>query len=286
MAARLDALTDVGRKAGALEADAWRNKYADGLTESMVRLRAAGATDKMPEKLVQKARDVIVKDENGKPWDELRGPNSKVQKLSDAMGEAGTDYRIISRWMGGQSGSSWSNESVAVKYLFYKQRDLPFEDYFWNGRSEDAVRAIYEAAAKAVGGEEKFVRAWQYQHAFTQELLAKTKMRFNDLEKRTLRLTRTEAETVAKELAANPGRQVIRGAHESASLFRLVAVGGNRITTQEVPHERITVSYLQERKPGSNTCALLSDRENEFLFIPQHVSSTLYPRGEEPSYGK
>jgi hypothetical protein len=256
--------------------------------QATVDLRAAKVTETMAAKFSNKAGGVVVTDENGKDFDDLRGPASKVTKLAAAMKTAGTDYGIISRWMGAQSSSSWYPEAVGVKYFWMQQRGLKFDDYYWQGMSEAQVQTFLQKAFKAVGGEDRFRKAWQYQHAFTQEILGKTAFRYNDREAKTVRILRTESVKVVGTAKSATQHELKRGAHESGSVFRATFAMGDksnlRVTVQTVPHERITATYLQSRTPDGIAGGFLGDTENEFVFIPQNTRSTILPLGELPDY--
>jgi hypothetical protein len=102
----------------------------------------------------------------------------------------------------------------------------------------------------------------------------------------SFRLIRTEKPDNLRRYGVTPGsaRTMPRGAHESASLFKPVWIG-SETTVQVVPHHRVTVTYLVERRPGSNVSPLYGDNENEFLFIPEGLPFDYLGRRVEPPLG-
>ncbi len=70
--ARWKNMNDVATKALDMEHDGWRDSYGESLCGHIFGLRKAGISADLPKELNQAVGDVMVKDENGKPWDDLR----------------------------------------------------------------------------------------------------------------------------------------------------------------------------------------------------------------------
>lgn len=282
---RLDQMEYVAATARTLESDRWTAGYADGFTRHIMGIRKAGIVDRMPQELRQRVRDVTPVDENGKPFDNLRGGGSLVVDLAQYMRQVGTDWAIIERWMGRQAGNSWNQAPQAVKWFWVQQRMVPGTGYYW--RPGGNPKQYYDNACAAVGGEDRFAAAWQSLHAFTYELLGKTKLRYNDRQHRQLRLIRTEDPVALRGygVAVGGGRVMPRGAHESASVFRPTYIGGSEVTVQSVPHHRITMTYLIERSPGSGRSPLYGDNENEVVFLPDGIPFDYLGTRVEPPLG-
>lgn len=268
MIARLDNLDHVAEAGEQMAAHGWRDGYQDGFGRQVMETRKAGITDKLPAKLSTKKAggdyDVSLKDENGKPFDSLRGPKSIVADVKKRIEQAGGDYEIIREWMDSQAGSSWSNLSRAFKWHIAQQNGNSSQ-FYWRG-GEDASRSCYDDAV-ARFGKEKFDRTIQMYHSFTYEFLTAADLP-NKNDDGTFTLIRTEPSVVVK--GHNVGETGIvkkRGALESTSLLNPVSVGGSHVTVQRVPVSNILGTYLVERYPGYNHGAFMGDWENEFVVI-------------------
>lgn len=383
--ARLANLQDVARKALDMEHDAWKASYSDELTRHIIGLRKAGITERLPEKLEQSPGSVMVVDENGKPWDDLRaatttfgtvakttsnalpqdvfyadlvaaaktlnhhssnggfafnatkvntalamkpaleklalegkgdvasmaqkylGDLDDIQKAADAAGakqvltvpkieqylkkpakskatppapvgslvealaqyikDQGGDFEAVVRWKASQAGDSWNADAQSYKAFLNDQLDLPEGKIFWKNGIASAQSDLATLKAGMSGSAET---AWTAHHAFVQELLANTDLRYNDRAMRLVRLVRTEAKVAMKQSKLKPGDKAVemksRGLCESASIFRRTTVYGSEGTVQAVPHSRVTGVYLMERRPGQGGSSFLGDTENEFTF--------------------
>ncbi len=69
---RLDNLTAIATKATAMKADRWKADYTEDLTRHMMGLRADGIISALPKKLSGAPGELVLKDENGDPFDHLR----------------------------------------------------------------------------------------------------------------------------------------------------------------------------------------------------------------------
>lgn len=76
--ARLGHMKDLARKALDMEHDQWTPEYTGELTRHMLGLRKAGIVARLPKELKQAVGDVMVQDENGKAWDDLRAERRAV----------------------------------------------------------------------------------------------------------------------------------------------------------------------------------------------------------------
>lgn len=269
---RLEQLQYIGKTAKTFKEDKWVADYTDGFTKHVIGIRKDGIVARMPNSLKQAGSSVTPKDENGLRFDHLRGAGSLISDLAEYMRRSGTNHEIISRFASDQAGNSWNNIPAAIKAFWVKQREADSSSYWWKTSFESATERYAKAVEKL--GEDRIKAAWQIQHAFHFELLNKVDLRYNDRKKKLLRLIRTENIQVMQFNQLTPGanRLLLRGAHESASLYKAVFPFGTETTVQYVPHYRITSSYLLERSPGSGDSMFMGDGENEFVFLPEGIS--------------
>lgn len=84
--ARWKNMSDVATKALDMEHDGWRDSYGESLCGHILGLRKAGITADLPKELSQAVGDVMVRDENGKLWDDLRASKSAAAATAPADG--------------------------------------------------------------------------------------------------------------------------------------------------------------------------------------------------------
>lgn len=271
---RLETLKDLAKIHKTLRDDLFEEGYVDGFSKHSISMRAFGIIDMFPETLRRKTtRDpVTVYDRNGRRFDNLRGDNSIITNLARYMSQNGGNYDVVSDWAHGQKGSSWSNESQALKYWVYRQRELGLDEYFWLKGPGDAEK-LYNAYKKKYGGT-VYDDSLQMWNAFNYEFMRNTRFDANNTKQGYVTLTRTEPRQAMEAAGLTRGMTNVimpRGAAESASIYQNVYVGGAESTVQNVPHHRILGSYFFERYPGYAEGMFLGDAENEFIFIPQGI---------------
>jgi len=268
---RLDLMLDVAKTARTFEDDKWVSAYVDGFARQSVELRRAGIAKLFPQQLKQH-NQVEVVDEQGKWFDKLRGPQSVIQRFADYVNGSGGRYDIISDWMSGQAGSSWSSQSQAYKWYLSQQMGVPLDSYYWQD-GPDAARKLYQKYVQRVG-EDTYRRTMQAWHAFNYEFLRATKFKYNDHLRRLVELVRTESRQVMQASGfkrGDTGLRIVRGVAESTSVFRATSVAGGEQTVQLVPWHRIVGMYFFERYPGAGHCGLYGDRENEFVALLYNI---------------
>jgi hypothetical protein len=270
VAARLHQLGDVAKTAETFLGDKFVDSYADGIAKHQIGIRAAGIVDRMPTRLDNKG--VVVKDQDGRPWDHLRGKDSLVKSLEDYLRAQGLDYTTVSKWMSSQADSSWSRGSQALKHALAQARGGQASDYYWRDGAAVAADSYRIVTGKA-GGEQRYLDTMRAIHSFTREYLTKADFSTKNADG-TVTLLRTEPDAPLKAAGLKPGMKGVtmrRGACESTSVFEWVTVYGSEKTVQRVPIHRVIGTYFQERFAGHNEAAFMSDRENEFVAVLEGI---------------
>ena len=205
-----------------------------------------------------------------KPWTSPTAAGVKkscVELFNDYCQANGLTNAPASHWMAAQGGSSWNADAVAYKHFIAQNLTLDPASMFWGASGQAGATTQWGRFKKIHGAaiEQSLIA----RHALAQEVLARVEMRYNDRDRRAVRLCRTEKAEVIKAAGLTKGKnlRMRRGANESSSIFRKVTVYGSEVTLQAVPHSRITSLYLLERDPGVANCSFLTDSENEFTFV-------------------
>ena len=221
-------------------------------------------------------------DENGIPFDDLRTKKDKKNRptnvswtayVADQISKQGGDYEIIASYMSAQSGSSWSNQSQAVKYWFAQQTHNEDKCY-WNSGVAEAKR-LFEAERKkwdaklGPGGYEKTLH---FYHAAVYDLVSRMDIPNRTNDDGTITTVRTDGKGVLNHMGVKKVGERVgsdrarRGALESCSVFNPEnIVSGGHVCVQRVPLSSVFGIYLTERRPGSDGSAFLGDRENEIV---------------------
>lgn len=268
---------ETGRVADRIETltgDHFQDGYADAFARHAIGLRKARIVERMPSRWTRpdpnrKDKKVQVVDENGKPWDHLRGPGSLVGDLHDFIRSVGGEPGAIRHWMSQQARDSWNDNPQALKVFLARNRDKPADAYWWKHGLQTA-ESRYRTAVRLAGGERAYSEAMIAQHAFTHELLSRMEFDHKDAARGTVRLMRTENIDVMNlnKLSIGAKQAIIqRGAAESTSIYQEVKVFGTEMTIQDVPLHRVIGTYWQEKTPGRSDDAFLGDRENEFVAL-------------------
>ncbi|WP_143867204.1 hypothetical protein [Nostoc linckia] len=269
---RIEEMQRVAQISKTLEDDDWNDNYISTFTKHTVGIRTVGITGKLPKSLKGEGNDVILKDENGKEFDNLRGKNSTMKDFEEYVQKNGGNYEVASTWMDKQAGSSWSDGAQAYKYHLAEQRGGSKDNYYWSDGEESAKQA-YKKYVKEAGGQSKYSETMAAYHAFNYELLTKTDFP-NKNSDGTITLVRTENKAVMDMYGHKVGDTDIimkRGVAESTSLVQAISVYGNELTVQKVPPHRVVGVYFHERHPGKGGSAFMGDYENEFVAILDKV---------------
>jgi SPP1 gp7 family putative phage head morphogenesis protein len=184
-------------------------------------------------------------------------------------------YDLIKTWAGSQSGSSQSEPALGMRGLWMGVRDVPAENRFF-GRSDDAQSLKIKGSTYAgrfglsVDEAQKVISIW---NGFIQEMLGHMDMPNNDTANRVIRLVRKEPRETKALMptgttklinAMGPQNDVmaIKGAYDSHSLTRWVAVHGQTYTATAMPHALVQAIYAVEIDV-SGAVFFLADGENE-----------------------
>jgi hypothetical protein len=274
--ARAEQLRDVAGITKTLRDDQFTETYTDGFTKHTIGIRKAGISERMPKQFKQTgAGSVVVLDENGKRWDQLRGPGSLVSDLSKYVESSGGKWATIRGWMGGQAGDSWGSQPRALKRFLADARGSDYNKYWWKpGFDPKACGDQLAVYAGMVNGLPNYSTAMQSLHAFTYELLRKVDFPRKKKRSLTIDLMRTEDVRAMRLNSLTRGQKQVtmpRGVAESCSIFKKTSVYGTELTRQTVPLHRVIATYWMERYPGHDGAAFLSDSENEFVAILEGV---------------
>jgi len=265
LAARLDNMQDMVNTSRTFMADKWVDDYTGGFTRNVMGIKKAGVSALLPKRLSKGHKSqYVVYDENGVKWDKMRGEGSSISKLAHYMGENGGDYKLLGSWLSAQSGSSWSSESIALKYWYATQRSLNPDAFYWRGSLESAKRQFESLVGRNL---QKYSNTMQTYHAYTYELLRTADIDYVNRAAGTVRLMRTEDKTVLSAHKVKRGAEgtLKRGVLESTSIYRKTAVRGSEVTVQDVPLQRVFGTYFHSQTPGGDGCAFYGDSENEFV---------------------
>lgn len=295
LAKRLDQAVDIARTALAMKDDKFKASYAEGLTHHIMGIRAAGIPQRFPGKLTcPSAQSGNLYDENGKLFDNCRGPDSHVVHIDKYMIDQGLSQQAIAKWAEEQGQDSWTDYAQAFKYMLAQQRDVPLDNY-WMGVNrggghdvpsgknvtQEQIKQHFEKKIDAFCEKlhitrQQLLQTIQIWHALNMEFLAKVDIPGSNREDKTLTLYRTEPDSLltAHNLQPKGSAVLKRGPAESGSILAPVVVFSNNVTIQTVPHHRIIAGYCFERAPNSNISPFLGDPEKEFLFMPEGIEAT------------
>jgi SPP1 gp7 family putative phage head morphogenesis protein len=284
--ARLDQFADLVDVDETIKSDKWSEDYRDKFSEHTLGIRNSGISDQLPKSMRSNKRshNYNLVDENGKPWDHLRGRDSighQVQKYIEGLPNGSVMWGTLTKYFKQQGGSSWSGVPAAIKVAMTKDRKADFKDYFWGDLKDPTgkvPRANYQASLKKIPENDlqTAIAAW---HSFTYEMLRKTDIPYKAKDGKTLSLVRThEKGALDKNFKGLDGKTIPdlkpgdrgktkEGPLESCSLTNYVQVyGGKAIHYPKVPLHRVFGAYMVG--PGSeNDCLFLADRENELTVM-------------------
>lgn len=282
MQGRFEIAKDLVKISNTFSKDNWQFAYIDDFSRHSVGVRKAGLIDALPSKLQSRTtrsrrndqEKVIMYDENGKVWDDLRGHNSMVERFSRYMSDNGGNYDMIGYWAGKQAGDSWKSAPQAYKYFLLQQRQLEADDFWWKFGVDEARQKYNEVINRF--GEQTYRQTFTLWHAFNYEFVRNVEFTNNNRRRGLITLMRTEAKDVMEKNNLEVGQKsrMVRGPAESTSIYRPVYVFGTELTVQQVPHHRILGNYFLERYPGYNNAMFLGDGENEFVAMLDGLETT------------
>lgn len=287
MTKRLDEVEDMVISARNMAADGFGVEgFVEGVNKASVEMLERGLRGQLPKTLKRGRSHAYVVDDNGKDFDSIRGQKGVVAWVKDYMEEKGGDYWFIQEWFDAQGGSSWSTPSKAGKWLIATERsgvDPTHSSIYWGTTShskEASAKHFKEGFEKWVNkyatlnnltpeqAEEKFRKTFRMWSAFQQQRLRLVDITRNDKARKVLRVYRTEAAHVLR--SNNVARNSLnadmsvtgRGLADSTSLYQAPHVGGNIVTTQDIPHHRIWGTWWDNIAERS---AFMNEDENEIL---------------------
>jgi hypothetical protein len=291
---RFDQMQSLTGTTATMIADHWKTDYLDVFCRHLTEIRARGITAALPDKLLHTG--VNVRDENGMPWDRLRGRQSVIHEVDQYMKELGGSWDTVAFWMNAQGHSSWNGGPLPTKLWMARQREVPDDAYYWGGAGVSGAEGLYDRALRKLGYEAIYRQtghapasrdeerqagrvvwdgSYPVLHAFTYEMLQNVDFQHNYPDQGYIRLGRTEDENVRSTYNLHVGDTKVytHGALESTSVFQTVEVAGNNLTLQEVPHQRVLGTYLYESHPGSGLNPFWGDSENEFAAMLEGIPS-------------
>lgn len=282
MNARLDQMQRLVETGETLLGDQWLPGYVDQFNKHQVGLSKAGIVQRMPQALAPMdmgtqipsaphSQSMTVYDQDGKPFDDLRGSGSITSDMYRYMTVNGGSPAWIETWAGEQGRNSWNSAPQAGKAAMVKQRSVPADAYFWVNGVDEAKRH-YARYAKQYGGESMIDNSMTILHVYNYELLDRVDMPQKNEKTRTIHLLRTEDDAVLRTYGVEKGTPVAykRGAVESTSIFQDVRVYGNNMVEQDVPYHRVIGTYMMERADDAGQM-FLGDSENEFVVMLEGI---------------
>lgn len=262
--------------------DSYSWGYADTFTRHEMKQDAAGLYAAMPKKLEpgRYDNDYLLRDENGKAFDDLRGSEGLGSKLEQFCKANDIPWRVIEKYASDQSGSSWSNGAVANKDWIMRTRKSKPTDYFLGTSDNEGEKeqSLADFKKKAHTYNEFLAASWGVelakvdearatQHSFFTNLMRRVDMPGNNREEGYIEAVRTESREVIKHYGLKEGEvgTIRRGAAESFSQTNVFTLCGEELTVQNIPHHRVQAHYAVSRGGGRNGGFLMGDDENELV---------------------
>lgn len=270
MAARFDHAEDLAGIYRTLSTDKYVDGYIDRFSYHNTWIQSRGVTDSLSRRLTwtnpgdNPTEDVLLEDENGKRWDNLRGTNGVYGKFLRELDSRtnGRGAAFMRTWTAEQASDSWSAGSRLVRESMVQNRP---DKYYNQPLTDPLIKArLKDLSAKYTADEVSDYAAAL--NALTYETLRKVEVG-NRPRPGVLTLIRTESTDVIKRYGIEPVAgsrgQMRRGVLESTSLHKPVVVEGDNVTEQDIPIHRVVGFYGF----GTDKTMYLNDRENELLTI-------------------
>lgn len=271
---RWDTMRTMATAHERLKADKWNINYIEGFTYHTAGMTSYGAFDKLPEFMVTNPGETRAIDQNGRPFDHLRGQNSIMFTWEQYVRDHGGDPALYSTWGREQGGNSWNSAPQAVKYYMVNQRNVPSSSYFWL-EGEQTAKDYYDSIVAPK--KRQYDATFQPLHAMTYTFLTRTNLEGKDVANDYLRLMRTEHKKKVLDrynLGLGETKVIKKGAVESTSIYTEVYVEGDSLTQQWVPIERAIGSYFFEANAGKENRVFLGDGENELVVMMEGLPTT------------
>lgn len=322
--ARLDAMLSATAVGGAMVRDKFKADYADDLARHWMGLDQAGVVAAMPKALKPANGQVTVggynsnapapkpvtfagvpyfnvaevKDDKGKPWDDLRGSRSidPISKKAAAyMASVGGDWGLVEAWAGSQAGGSWNDRdygttgvtAVSIKRWLgiNARKGSGSKTRYWGA---SGVTSAVQNPTPIVYADAKVRESVLAFHAFSARLAAHVSLPVHRARGKSdpaylvpkeaplIRVFRTEPPAILRgdgiALGDKGKLMSARGILESTSVFSPVeANAGGAVTVQEVPPWRVFGTYFHDRTDRGSGDMFYGDRENEFTVFLDDV---------------
>lgn len=136
----LNALTEMYKCAYAMEKDEFKPEIINQIMVYRLALREGDdpISSKFPKELILTDLSTgIMVDENGNAFDNLRGPDGlTLNEFAAFCNSNGGDIKMVTSWIDGQGGDSWTMASMAVKDRLISFRTHDVDNYWWKVKSE------------------------------------------------------------------------------------------------------------------------------------------------------
>lgn len=274
---RVEEAQRIAKIQDTLTKDEFKDEYVDEFTRQSLQLRNLGLVDKLSTTFTKDPKlGVVILDEKGEKFDNLRGKDSLVQEWDDYVRSIGGDPKIIMEFAYSQAYSSWDDEAIAFKYWFAQQQKVSLDEYNWVG-GKDYAKESYE---RTLGVKDPKVVSKTYAafHAWNYEQVQKYDMPNNYIDRGTIGVIRTVKPKYLSGHQVGEGNIILKqGVVDSYSMFATYYLSGTEVVVQEVPHHRVLGMYLQsiptvyEKFP---TGLLAGNSENEILIMQRGIPAT------------
>ncbi len=200
---------------------------------------------------------------------------SLTDHIAQYMAAHGADYGFISEWCGAQATHSWTGglptcrrKVVQLAARGFNWAPPPPAPGVWYGTGsfDSQYKSAVDFYKQNPAQLDKDIESVAQYKAAVQLLLGNADFVSNDKAARTVKLFRTESDSVVNP-TTKPGTKLNHtiGPTESFSVFKTVCVFGNdNGTIAEIPYSRINATYFMEKTPGKCDDLFLKDDENEF----------------------
>ena len=253
-------------------ADNFVEEYTSEFSRHSMQVRQADVLGPMAPKI--KGEKPVLTDEDGKEFDNLRGPGGIGDRIQLYVNQNGGDYAHVTRWKNHQSGSTFASVPTTYRY-FMAQNRQDVDNVFW-GKDEkqetakNIARELFEKHGTAT-----YKNTMIANHAAEYEMLDALDFPNKNKRDNTVKLKRTIGFDVVHKngLKAQIGQmaEIQQTAFDSNSLVTWVKVKGLYKTEAQVPLHRILGTYLIPREKGDDSAGFANNKENEFAAMLQGI---------------
>jgi hypothetical protein len=284
MGRRIEEAQRIAKIQDTLTKDEFKDDYVDEFTRQSLQLRNTGLIDKLSTSFTQDKKPYYLVDEKGESFDNLRGTSGSLEKEWEKyVSDIGGATDILEVFLDSQSGDSWDEFAVGLKYWFANQQNVPLSSYYWRDPYKGASgQAGIDFAKKNLENYTKYHdqntinKTFAAFHAFTYEQLQRYDMPNNYRDRSTIGVIRTVDNVVLQgKSIGDSGLQLNQGIIESYSMFSTYYYNGSEVIVQEIPHHRALGMYMQQSPNAIDEKGLLAgDHENEILVMQRGIPAT------------